>query len=129
MPLEVVLSRSYFGRTSADLMVRRSRSSPWHLWLRLFIECALGDGAESVVLCSHLGRPNDEKIGSSTWHQWLRLSVKCALEDGAKSVVLCSHLGRPSGEEIEKFSMAPVAEVVHQVCTSCNERGNEGAGN
>ena len=33
--LEGMPSLPYFARTLADLMVRRSRSSPWHHWLRL----------------------------------------------------------------------------------------------
>ena len=54
-PLEMVPSLSYLARTSADLMVRRLRSSPWHQWLRLSIGCALEDGAKSAELCLHLG--------------------------------------------------------------------------
>ena len=39
-------------------------------------------------LCSHLGRPNGEKIESSPWRQWLRLSGKarqaCAADKGRR---------------------------------------------
>ena len=49
-------------------------------------EYALEDGAKSVALCSHLGRPNGEKFESSPWRQWLRLSGKaqqaCAADEG-----------------------------------------------
>ena len=49
------------------------------------IEYALGGGAKSVALCSHLGRPIGEKIESSPWRQWLRWSGKaqqaCATEE------------------------------------------------
>ena len=74
------------------------------------------DGAESVVLRLHLGRPNGEEIEKFTMALVAKVVNHVCLGDGAESVVLCSHLGRPSGEEIEKFSMAPVAKVVHQVC-------------
>ena len=50
MPLKMVPSRSYFARTMVDQTVRRLKSSPCHLPLRLSIRCALGEGAN---LASH----------------------------------------------------------------------------
>ena len=70
-----------------------------------------------VVFCSHLVDRMVRRSWSSPWHQWLEWSIEYALGDGAESVVLCLHLGRPDVGEIEDFSMAPVAEVVHRVCS------------
>ena len=99
-----------------DRMVRRSWSSPRHQWLRLAIKCTIGNGAKSVVLCPHLGRPNGEKIEKLTIAPVAKVVNQVCPEDGAESVALCSHLGRPNGEEIEKLTMALVAKVVNQVC-------------
>ena len=82
----MVPSLSHLGRTSADLMVRRLRSSPWHQWLRLSIGCAL-----ARFLANRMVRGS----GSSPCYQWLRLSIKHAFEDGVELQAAWS--GAPGG--------------------------------
>ena len=72
------------------------------------IKCALGEGVESVVLCSHL------VVGPGAQD---RLLTGAQTDVASRGTVkrYRPRLGRPNGEEIEKFPMAPVAKVVRRV--------------